>query len=655
MSRLKSISRGIFGAFESVMASNRYFDGVHPKDPKVARFFGVGTPTAAGVKVSHDSTMAIPAIYRGINIIANGLSRVPFYVFKQDEDGNHSFAKGHTSWKAISVEPNPEIKQVDFRRTMTAWAVGWGNAVAHISRPGWPNGGPVVLTPLLPDRTYPVRITANMVKNYDVDQNLLGMLYYQTRINDVEVAYPASDCLHIRGLGPNPYWGWDIVELLVQAIGGAQARAEFGHRFYGQGANPGGFINIPATSTMDEEAEKRFVESIKRGMEGMGKAHRLMVLEEGATFQQWTIDPAKAQFLEGMQFDYRVLANIIGIKVHKLIDGANSAYASLEQANSEHRDDDLFPWILQWLGEYNTKMLTERQRNEMSHVVEIDDEYIDGWVPFKERAEGVVLLKNNDLITRDEGRSRLNWGPSKDRNGNRHTIPMNIEFTDDKVKMTALEMDVLRNPPPPTRTLPAPADNPDDAPDDNNDDEGAIEAESEIKWQYDCRKGDHGAVYLNGEELKYVIACDVSNGRALVMKHDADGNKIFDGKELLTEIVQGEVLFVPRAVADAIKSTVQSTMERLTAAWLSKVKARLGKQAHKLASKKDASEFIGWVDGLTSETAPGEIQAAVDELYRDVKSRLLAIVDSPPTTGLAAAVAAEVESWSESNDTSQPA
>ena len=71
--------------------------------------------------------------------------------------------------------------------------------------------------------------------------------------------------------------------------------------------------------------------------------HRIMVLEEGAKFHQWTVDPAKAQFLEGLQFDYRQLANIIGIKVHKLIDTANSAYASLEQANSEHRDDDLLP------------------------------------------------------------------------------------------------------------------------------------------------------------------------------------------------------------------------------------------------------------------------------------------------------------------------
>lgn len=583
MTRLQSISRGIFGALESASMAIRKFDGMHPKDPGIAKMFGFGTPTAAGVRVTHETTLALPAVYRAINIISNAVSGIPFYVFKQDKEGNRDFATGHTSWKAIAIEPNPEIKQVDFRRTMTAWAIGWGNAVAHISRPGWPNGGPVTLTPLLPDRTIPVRITERMVKKYDVAEDLLGMLYYQTRINDVEISFPASECLHIRGLGPSSYWGYDIVELLVQALGGAQARAEFGYRFYGQGANPAGFLEMP--SALGEEAEKRLSESIKRGMEGMGKAHRIMVLEEGAKFHQWTVDPEKAQFLEGLQFDYRQLANIVGIKVHKLIDSANSAYASLEQANSEHRDDDLYPWIMQWTGEYNQKMLTQRQREEMSHVIDIDDEYVDGWVPFKDRAEGVVMLQNNNIITRDEGRRRLNWGPSRDRNGKRFAMPMNIEFTDDKVSLTKLAIDTAKNPPPPVRNLPAPDDDTpaDDETEDTPDD-------------------------------------DSEDDEARVMQSNT-------------------------ALAESMRQA-----EELRSAWLDKIRVRIGKQAIKLSSKSDASEFITWVDGLSTETAPGVIQAAVDELYADVRTKLLAIVDHPPKTTLADAVAEVVASWSNSNE-----
>lgn len=596
MSRLQSLSRGVFRAIESAASmAVRRFDGAHPRDPNVAKFFGLGASTAAGVKVSHETTIALPAVYRGINIVANGLSSIPFYVFEEDKEGNREFAKGHTSWRSIAIEPHPEIKQVDFRRTMTAWAIGWGNAVAHIHRPQWPNGGPVELTPLLPDRTFPVRITENMVKNYDVSENVLGMLYYQTRINDKEVSYPASDCIHIRGLGPNPYWGYDIVELLVQAFGGAQARAEFGYRFYGQGANPAGFVEYP--SVLSEEAEERMSASIKRGVEGMGKAHRIMVLEEGAKFHQWTVDPAKAQFLEGLQFDYRQLANIIGIKVHKLIDTANSAYASLEQANSEHRDDDLYPWIMQWLGEYNQKMLTDRQRQSMSHVIDIDDEYVDGWVPFKDRAEGVVMLQNNNIITRDEGRRRLNWGPSKDRNGKRFAMPMNIEFTDDKVSLNKLAIDAAKNPQPSPQRMP-PADDSaptDDPSGDDDDTDEPDESESGV--------GSSG---------------------------------MLDG-------------------TDRLAAELSERLAEMNSAWLQNVRSRIGKQASKLASKKDAGDFIEWVDGLTTERAPDSIQTQVDELYQTIKTRFLAIVNNPTQTELVDAVASEVASWSESNEPAQTA
>lgn len=652
---LKSVARQFFGAVESALQVRR-FDGSHPKDPGVAKLFGFGQSTNAGVRVNHDSVMAIPAIFRGINIISNSVSRVPFYVFKTDEEGYQSYATGHTSWTAVSIDPHPELKQVDFRRTMTAWAIGWGNAVAHIHRPGWPFGGEVHLTPLLPDRTIPVRITERMVKKYDIAEDLVGMLYYQTRINDIEVAYPASECLHIRGLGPNPYWGWDIVELCLQAFGGAQARAEFGHRFYGQGANPAGFVEFP--TTLSEEAEGRLSESIKRGMEGMGKAHRIMVLEEGAKFHQWTVDPAKAQFLEGLQFDYRVLANIIGIKAHKLIDSANSAYASLEQANSEHRDDDLFPWIMQWTGEYNKKMLTDRQRSDMSHVIDIDKEYIDGWVPFKERAEGVVMLRNNDIITRDEGRHRLNWGPSKDRNGKRFTMPMNIEFTDEKVSMAAMAS--LNTAP--VKTLPPPSDDPNDDPaDDEEDDSVAIdEAESEIKWQFDCRKGDYGKVFVNGEEVLYVIACDVTNGRALVQKRDAEGMVVLDDKEVSTEIIEGDVLYVPQSVAAKIKEPLVAAQEvaektaiAMKSAWVQKAETRIKKQlgkTAKLLASKDPNEFLNWVDAIASETSPEPVQAEIDGIYARYKNRLSLILEGSTSTGLTAAVAAEVASWSSTND-----
>lgn len=404
--------------------------GYHPKDPRLLELLGLRKSTNAGVTVDHYDMIGLPNIFRGIEIISNKVSGIPFTVQQKIGENSWENDPSHPSWKAIAIDPHDEFKQMDFRRTMTSWAIGRGNAVAHINRPSWPRNGKIELTPLLPDRTVPVRITAEGARKHNIADELIGKLFYETTIGSDRVAYPADDCLHIRRMGGNSYWGYDVCDLLIESLGGMKAREEFGHRFYGQGANPAGFVEVPGQ--MSDEAYDRLRESVANKMEGMGRAHRAILLEEGATFKQLTIDPEKAQFLEGRQFDYRVVANIVGIKVHKLIDAETNAYGSLEMAESEHRDDDILPWIEQWSGEYNRKMLTKTQRENLTHRVSCEEAKIDGWVPFKDRASGVVEMVNNDLLTRDEGRHILGFGPSGDGFGSRHKTPMNIDFTDQK-------------------------------------------------------------------------------------------------------------------------------------------------------------------------------------------------------------------------------
>lgn len=431
--KLATLGRRFAGAMSAALT----FDPVHPRDAAISKMLGVGGKTEAGVRVDHLSVMGLPAVMRAVNILSNGVAKVPFYVFKESEDGGRTWDRKHQAWRAVAVKPCAELSGYTFRKTMTAWAILWGNAVAYIDRGIDSRRGiadPLSMVPLLPDRTFPIRVTQRMVERYDIAESMLGKLYYSTTVDGRAISYDAANCLHIRGLGPNPHWGYDIVEVLREAFGGAAAAQSFGNLFYGNGANPAGIIEMPAG--LDEEAEERFAASIKRGMEGMGRAHRVMLLEEGSKFHQLTIDPAKAQFLEGKQFDIRLLAMAIGIKVHKLIDSANSSFNSLEQANQEHKDDDLMPWIKTWEAEMADKLLTAEQINSGSHSIGIDDEALE-WSPFGDRSKGVVELYNNGLIDKDEGRRRVNFGPSKTPFASRYRMPANIGWESETAAVVA--------------------------------------------------------------------------------------------------------------------------------------------------------------------------------------------------------------------------
>jgi HK97 family phage portal protein len=387
---------------------------------------GLGNQNTAGVSVTHEKVMALPAIKRAVQIITDKMFGMPWYVFREEEDGR-LFDRDHPAWRCVNLMANKEIDAPSLRQQLTQWALLFGNGCAWIDRES--ESGHIELYPLLPDRTRLIRMNQEMAQKIGAADDQDGMLMVETKIGGQTKYFDYQDVLHIKGLGPSPWWGWDLVQLLTECFGGAMAKGEFSNRFFSNGANPVGFITMDGA--LDEEAEETYMQSLSKAMSGLGKAHKLILLEEGAKFVPVTIDPQKSQMLEGKQFDIRLLAMAIGIKVHKLIDGANSAFASLEQANHEHKDDDILPWVNKFRVQYDRKLLSSDQVDSGSHSIDVDDEMLD-WVSFSERASGSVELYNNGLITKDEGRRKVNFGPSKSARAASYRIPSNIVYEDDQ-------------------------------------------------------------------------------------------------------------------------------------------------------------------------------------------------------------------------------
>lgn len=427
-------------------------DGTNPSDPAISKMLGLGMETTAGVQVSHERVMAIPAIKRGVQIVTDKMFGMPWYVFRKDSEDNLSYDKSHPSWRCMTSRANPELSDAALRQQLVQWAMTYGNGCAAIYRPaGWPDSGNVELVPLLPDRTRLVRVPAAMAEKVG-DPSLSGQLLYETTVGGQLLHLQQDNVFHIRGLGPNPYWGWDIVSLMVECFGGTIAKESYSNRYFGQGATPAGFLEMEGT--LDEEGEENRAESIAKSMQGLGNAHRFAILEEGMKFKPFAFDPKKSQMLEGRQYDVRLMSMVIGVKAHKLIDGANSAFASLEQANQEHKDDDIIPWVNKWRKEAQLKLLTEQQQQADSHTIDVDDEFLE-WVPFADRARGVVELYNNGLIEKDEGRRKVNYGPSKANKAKMFRIPSNIVYEDDMPAGSSLQGQ--QDPPEPPDESPEPA------------------------------------------------------------------------------------------------------------------------------------------------------------------------------------------------------
>ena len=121
-----------------------------------------------------------------------------------------------------------------------------------------------------------------------------------------------------------------------------------------------------------EGAANKLRENFDKVQSGLDNAHKIALLEEGVKYQQTSVSPDQAQFLETRQFEVREMAAWLGLPPHKLGDTSNASYNSLEQENAAYLEDTLDPWLCAWEGEAWDKLLTEQEKDEESVFVEHD-------------------------------------------------------------------------------------------------------------------------------------------------------------------------------------------------------------------------------------------------------------------------------------------
>src|SRR5690606_23050749 len=111
-----------------------------------------------------------------------------------------------------------------------------------------------------------------------------------------QVRIPEEDVIHIRGLCNDGLIGLDVISIMRDALGVGIAAMQFGARYFGQGSNAGGVLMIPGS--FSEEKIRNTMSAWEKMTQGLQRAHRVALLQDGAKFQQLTIENEKAQFLQ---------------------------------------------------------------------------------------------------------------------------------------------------------------------------------------------------------------------------------------------------------------------------------------------------------------------------------------------------------------------
>lgn len=295
-----------------------------------------GTSTYAGVSITQDSSLRISTAYACVRLLSDTVSTLPVDSFVR-RDGVRVPYRPRPIWLD---QPDPDLatsRDEHFTQVMVSLLLD-GNAFVRVVRD--PLGTVIALIVLDPKR---VEVRRN--KDYQIE-------YY---LKDIDRVLSKSEILHITELRkPGALRGSSRIDELKEVFGLTAALDEFASRFFGQGSQTSGVIEVPGA--LSREQAKDLVDSFEEGHKGLARSHRPGVLFGGAKFNKTGVDPNEAQMLESRKMQVEEIARAFRVPLHMLstaIPGAMS-YASVEQNAIQFATYTIRPYLSRIEAAYST-------------------------------------------------------------------------------------------------------------------------------------------------------------------------------------------------------------------------------------------------------------------------------------------------------------
>lgn len=369
-------------------------------------------PTSSGVYVSEQSALRYSAVWACQKILSETVAMLPLKVYQKQERGRAHLGSHYLS--ALLQEPHAELTTFQFVELLVAHLVIWGNSYWEIETSG---GGlrPIALHPLLPNLTKPKRREGG---NYEK--------YFVTKIKDggawSDVELPAHRVLHVPGLGYDGLMGYSPIAMARQAIGLGLAAEQFGASFYPNGSHIGLVATHP--QTLSPAARDNLRLSLETMHQGLSRAHRAAVFEEGVKVENLGIPQKDAQFMELRKFQVVDVARIFRMPLHKLLDYEHATFSNVEHLGIEFATDTIAPITVR-VQQVLTRGLLSREERRTKYVEFNLAGLLRGDVVARSQANATAV--QNGWKTRNQVREEDNENPiPAEDGGDEYTVQLNM-------------------------------------------------------------------------------------------------------------------------------------------------------------------------------------------------------------------------------------
>lgn len=277
------------------------------------------TPTTAGVSVSAESALRVPAVNSAIRLISEAVASLDVEVRRIEADGTEEPDPAHPV-AALLREPNEWTGGFEFLRDLVADALMVdAGGLAWVNRPAG----------------QPVEIIHHARGSVQVEFDpLTREPFYRLQGNPLR----PGDVIHLR----SPF-GRAPLSLAREAIGVAVVLERHAARLFGRGAKPSGALIFP--KGMGEEAVKKARAAWRATHEGDDSGGRTAILFDGADYKPLTLNSTDTQFLENRKFQILEIARAFRVPPGMLFELDRVTWSNGEQQAKEFLSYSLEPWL----------------------------------------------------------------------------------------------------------------------------------------------------------------------------------------------------------------------------------------------------------------------------------------------------------------------
>ena len=352
----------------------------------IVEFFGIDSLSSAGINVSVDSALGVPAVWAAVNFLSGTLASLPLSVYRKTESGRE---KGDEKLnRLLHSTPSDGQTSFDWRKYSFERTFTGGRQISYIERK---SSGEIVNIFAVDPSTVTVKLSG-FKKIYTVKAGSTSKVYAEKDIIDIPFMLKSDMVTAISPILKNK-----------DAIGLAIAATAYGSKFFQNGGIPpfvmtGNFVSGKALERAADDVDATIRKQSRDGK------RQVLTLPAGHTITQIGADPEKSQLVELKRFQIEEIARIYSLPPVFLQDLTHGTIGNTEQQDLHLVKHTIRRWVIQAEQELNLKLFG---RDNTEQYVEFN---LDGLLrgDFATRMSGYATAVQNAILMPNEIRELEN-------------------------------------------------------------------------------------------------------------------------------------------------------------------------------------------------------------------------------------------------------